>query len=232
MTSASSIVTRIYWVVTIALFGAGILLAAYYAPVETTMGVVQKIFYLHLPVAITMFVACFVVFLASIAYLWHRERRWDDLAHAGAEVAVLFASVVLLTGMTWGRSAWGHWWTWSPRLTFSLILWLLYVVYLMVRTSIESPQRRAIVAAVYAIVAFLDVPLVYFSAKLLPDIHPDSISLEPPMGRTVLFWFLPVLMLYAGAIRARYRILRTLGARRDVAAEETPVEHVRAGESA
>jgi heme exporter protein C len=112
---------------------------------------------------------------------------------------------VLLTGMIWGRSAWGQWWTWSPRLTFSLVLWLLYVVYLMIRASIESPQRRGIVAAVYGIVAFLDVPLVYLSVRLMPDIHPVSVQLAPEMKLTLAVWFVPVLMLGAGLIVALYR---------------------------
>jgi heme exporter protein C len=175
---------------------------------------------MHMPIAVTMFLACFVVFIASAGYLLQRCMMWDDLAQAGAEVAVLFASVVLLTGMIWGRSAWGYWWTWSPRLTFSLMLWLLYLVYLMVRPSIESPQRRALVASVYGVVAFLDVPLVYASAKLLPDIHPESISLAPKMQQTVLFWFLPVLLLCGGLITARWRTLRMLREAHEEATDE------------
>ena len=231
MSRIGPIVKTLYWVVTLGLLGTGVLLSAYYAPIEESMGVVQKIFYLHMPIAVTMFLACFVVFVASIAYLWQRQGRWDDLAHAGAEVTVLFASVVLLTGMIWGRSAWGHWWTWSPRLTFSLVLWLLYVVYLMVRSSIESPQRRAVVAAVYGIIAFLDVPLVYFSAKLLPDIHPESITLAPEMRNTVLFWFLPAVLMCVGLIRARYVLLRALAAQRgaELEAEDAPLEAVQTG---
>jgi heme exporter protein C len=186
----------------------GLALVAWYAPVEREMGPVQKIFYFHLPVATIAFVACFTVFAASAAYLWQRARVWDQLAHAAAEVSVLFASVVLLTGMVWAREAWGYWWTWSPRLTFSLVLWLLYVVYLVIRPSIESEQRRAVVCAVYGVVAFLDVPLVYFSTKMMPDIHPSSISLEPAMRQTALFWFAPVGMICVGLIWARFRLLR------------------------
>ena len=117
---------------------------------------------------------------------------WDDLAAAAAKVAVLLCSGVLITGMIWGRAAWGQWWTWSPRLTFSLILWLLYAVYLVLRSSIESGQRRAVVAAVYGLTAFLDVPLVWLSARLLPDIHPSSVQLAGPMKLTLLAWFVPV----------------------------------------
>ncbi|MBK7404391.1 MAG: cytochrome c biogenesis protein CcsA [Phycisphaerales bacterium] len=164
--------------------------------------------YLHLPVATTTFLACFFVFAASVAYIWQREEKWDWLAHAAAEVAVLFSMVVLLTGMIWARKAWGMWWTWSPRLTFSLVLWLLYLAYLVVRPTIESAERRAMVCAVYGIIAFLDVPLVYFSTKLMLDMHPSSVDLAPAMQVTMSFWFAPVLMLCAGLIRVRYLIAR------------------------
>ena len=196
-----------YWVVTVALVGLGLWLVAYYAPVEAEMRTVQKIFYLHLPVAITTFVACFVVFFASAMYLWQRAPAFDDLAHSAAEVAVLYCTVVLLTGMIWAKEAWGQWWTWSPRLTLSLVLWLLYVVYLVVRPRIASPQRRAVVCAVYGVMAFLDVPLVYFSVQLMEDIHPNRPELAPSMARTVVFWMVPVVMLCVGFIGVRYRLL-------------------------
>jgi heme exporter protein C len=98
------------------------------------------------------------------------------------------------------------WWTWSPRLTFTLILWLLYLVYVMVRPAIESPDRRALVSAVYGIVAFLDVPLVYLTAWLMPqDIHPTSIGLSGAMKLTLAVWFIPVTLISCGLIAARYR---------------------------
>ena len=194
-----------YWIVTAALFTAAVLMVAFYAPIEATMGPIQKIFYLHLPVAISTFLSCLVAFIASIAYLTQRKPVWDDLAAAAARVSVQLCSVVLLTGMIWGRSAWGQWWTWSPRLTFSLVLWLLYIVYLTVRMSIESPQRRAVVSAVYAILAFLDVPLVWLSVRLMPDIHPTSIELASPMKHTLGMFFVPVFMLTAGMIVLKFK---------------------------
>src|SRR5687767_7080189 len=190
---------------TAALLAQAVAMLALYTPTEATMGLIQKIFYVHLPCAIATFLACLVCFIASVGYACSRDARWDRLAAASARVAVVFCSVVLLTGMIWGRSAWGQWWTWSPRLTFSLVLWLLYVVYLMVRASIESPQRRAVIAAVYGIVAFLDVPLVWLSTRLMPDIHPVSVQLAGPMRITLIAWFVPVLMLAAGAVVALYR---------------------------
>src|SRR5439155_1180764 len=138
----------------------------------------QMIFYLHLPCAIGTFLACLTCFVGAIGYLWQGNLIWDDLSAAAAKVSVQLCTIVLLTGMIWGHSAWGQWWTWSPRLTFSLVLWLLYVVYLMTRASVESVERRAIIGAVYGIVAFLDVPLVYLSVRLMPDIHPVSVTLS------------------------------------------------------
>jgi len=208
MTNRTTYATSIYWMITIMAFCATLAMLVFYTPVEATMGPVQKIFYIHLPVALCTFVAAFVVFIASIGYLWQRMMWWDDLAAAAGKVTVLFCGVLLATGIIWGRSAWGQWWTWSPRLTFSLILFLLYVVYLMIRPAIEAPQRRAVVSAVYGLAAFLDVPLVYLSVRLMPDIHPTSIALAPEMKITLLTWFVPVAMLMAGLIHARFRLNR------------------------
>lgn len=145
MSSLQTKLVRSFWIAVALLFAADIVLIIKYTPDEESMGAIQKIFYLHLPVAINTFLACLTAFVASIAYLWQRKAWWDDLAAAAARVAVQLCAVVLATGMIWGRAAWGVWWTWSPRLTFSLILFLLYVVYLVVRSSVEgrdSPRRH------------------------------------------------------------------------------------------
>ena len=206
MCTCKNKLTHLYWLVTFALFALAVGVLVTYTPTEATMGPIQKIFYLHLPVAISTFLACLVCFVGSIAFATTRNLAWDRLAAASARVAVILCSIVLITGMIWGKSAWGQWWTWSPRLTFSLVLWLLYVVYLMIRASFESAQRRAIIGAVYGIIAFLDVPLVYLSVRLMPDIHPASIELAPPMKLTLFAWFVPVLLMTAGLIAARFRL--------------------------
>jgi heme exporter protein C len=196
----------IFLAVTLASLAAAVWLLAGYTPREATMGQIQKIFYLHLPVAISTFLACLVCFVASIAFLFSHRMAWDDLGAAAARVAVQLCTVVLLTGMIWGQSAWGRWWTWSPRLTFSLLLLLLYIVYLMIRGSIESRQRRAMVCAAYGIIAFLDVPLVYLSVRLMPDIHPTSVKLAAPMKLTLMAWFVPVLLMAGGLLWAQCRV--------------------------
>lgn len=208
MSGTARICNAAVWLLVVLAFAGASWMMISYAPIESTMGVVQKIFYVHLPVAITTFASALVVFIAGIGYLWQRKMFWDDLGAAAGKVTALYCAVVLLTGMTWAKSAWGHWWTWSPRLTFSLVLLLLYVVYVMLRPSIESPQRRAIVCAVYGIAAFLDVPIVYLSVRLLPDIHPSSISLDPKMKTTLLVWFAPVMLLAFSLIFMRYRLNR------------------------
>ncbi|HTW95210.1 MAG TPA: cytochrome c biogenesis protein CcsA [Tepidisphaeraceae bacterium] len=197
---------RGFWLLVALLFVADLALLKTYTPTERTMGPIQMIFYLHLPVAINTFLACLTAFIASLFYLWQRSAWWDDLASAAARVAVQLCAVVLATGMAWGRGAWGVWWTWSPRLTFSLILFLLYVVYLVLRSSIEGRQRRAAIAAIYCVIAFLDVPLVWLSARLIPDIHPGSIGLEPTMKLTLAAWFVPVTLMTIGLVIARFML--------------------------
>jgi len=198
---------------------AATLMMLFYAQVDAEMGPIQKIFYVHLPFAINAFLACLLAFVGGIGYIWQRRMIWDDLSSAAAKVAALMCTVVLITGMIWGRYAWGKWWDWSPRLTFSLLLWLLYVVYLVLRPSIESRQRRAMVCAVYAVAAFLDVPLVYLSTKLMPkDIHPAPITLATvDMKLTLAMWFVPVTLLMGGLVVALMRSSRLARRRADAA---------------
>jgi heme exporter protein C len=193
-----------YWLATAAMLALSLALVPLYAPVDAAMGPIQKLVYLHVPAAIDAFVACAVVSLASVGYVWQRRLIWDDLARAAAQVAVLFCALVLLTGVVWAKQAWGHWWMWSPRLTFSLILLLLYVAYLLLRPTIAAPERRALICAMYGMMAFLDVPLVYLSTRLIPDIHPTEMHLTPPMRTTMLVWMLSITMLCGGMIMARF----------------------------
>jgi heme exporter protein C len=211
-----------YWAFTALLFGVALAMLLGYVPTEQSMGEIQKVFYVHLPSAICTFLAALVACVASVAYIMTSNLKWDDLAASAARTTVLLCSIVLLTGMIWGKSAWGVWWTWSPRLTFSLVLWLLYVVYLILRPSIDSERRRAMVCAVYAIVAFVDVPLVYLSTKLMKDIHPTSISLEAPMRLTLLSWAVAVAFLVVGLIVTDFQVdkrARELGLEREIEAE-------------
>ncbi len=180
----------------------------FYAPVEATMGVVQKIFYMHMPMAGWSMVAFAVVFAASGLYLLRRDPRWDRLAGAAAEVGVLFSGLALVTGMMWARPIWNVWWTWDPRLTTTLVMWFVYAAYLVLRASDMGPERRRLVCAVLGVAAFLDVPLVFLSARYWRSIHPAVLGaqgggLEPEMLTTLVAGLVAFGLLFALLVRLR-----------------------------
>src|SRR5512142_759098 len=130
-------------IVVVALFNIAVALymALFYAPTERTMGDAQRIFYFHVPSAWVGFLAFFVVFVASVMYLWRRERKWDAVALSAAEIGVVFTTLVLLTGPLWAKAAWGVFWTWDAKLTATLVLWMIYLGYLMLRNNAEGERR-------------------------------------------------------------------------------------------
>lgn len=144
----------------------------FYAPIEINLGIAQKIFYIHLPTAWWALLSYFVIFIASIGVLAKQSEKLDALCAAAAEIGVLLNTLALLTGMVWGRLSWGVWWTWDPRLTTTLIMWFVYLGYLILRGLELAPTRKRKICAVLGIVAFLDVPLVFLSARLWRSIHP------------------------------------------------------------
>ena len=158
---------------------AGLYGGLLHAPTERVQGDVQRIFYVHLPLAWNAYLAFLVVFVASIAYLWKRAPWWDALARASAEVGLVFTTLVLITGSLWARPIWGTWWSWDARLTTSLILWFLYVGYLMLRGSVSDERRAARYAAVVGIVGFVDVPIIHQSVVWWRTLHPESVVLAP-----------------------------------------------------
>ncbi|MGQ0794311.1 MAG: cytochrome c biogenesis protein [Deltaproteobacteria bacterium] len=143
-----------------------------YAPTEIVMGHIQRIFYFHMGTVWAATVSFIIVFIASIQYLRKETRFWDILALCSAEVGVLFLTLTIITGSIWAKPIWGTWWTWEPQLTTTFILWVLYIVYLILRSSIGNDPRRARYAAVFGIIAFIDLPLVYASARLMRGISP------------------------------------------------------------
>ena len=160
------------------------------APTERTMGDVQRIFYYHVPSAWTAFLLFLINLVASVTYLVRRNPKADALAVVCAEVGVVFCTVVLVTGPIWARPVWGIWWTWDVRLTTTLVLWLIYVSYLVLRRFSDSAQTP-VLAAVLAIFGALDVPLVYFSIWFFRTQHPQPViggggSLDPRMWHVLL----------------------------------------------
>ncbi len=194
-----------------ALLGVAGYCALFVAPTERTMGLIQRIFYFHVPSAWTGFVAFFISFIASIAYLRGRAPKWDWLAVSAAELGVAFFTVVLVTGPMWAKPVWGIWWTWDARLTSTFVLWALYVCYLLLRTLIDDPERRAVVSAVFGIFAAFDIPLVYFSIWFFRTQHPQPVigdggSLDPRMLRVLLLCWAALLGVLALLMRQRYRV--------------------------
>ena len=183
-------------------------------PTEASMGIVQRIFYFHAPSAITaLFIAFPVTFIWSIKYLAKR-RLWDDrVAYCSAEVGIMYTSIVLTTGPIWARPVWNTWWSWDPRLTTTLILWFIYVGYMMLRNYAGEEQKGARFAAVFAIVGFVDVPIVYFANRLWRTLHPQPVimggpnsGLEPTMRYAFLFSIGTFICLFIFLLLQRLRL--------------------------
>ncbi len=201
------------------------------APTEQTMGNVQRIFYYHVPSAWTAFLLFLINFVASVTYLIRRNAKADILALTAAEVGVVFCTVVLVTGPIWARPVWGIWWTWDLRLTLTLVLWLIYVSYLMLRRFSTSGQTP-VLAAVLAIFGALDVPLVYFSIWFFRTQHPSPViggggSLDPRMAHVLLINWAAFLCLALLLCWTRYQLELVKREIEDAQARESLVEGTR-----
>ncbi len=150
------------------------------APREAVEGEVQRIFYIHVPSALASYLGVGIASLASVVLLWRRDMRWDAVARAGAMAGVLFTGLTLATGMIWGKPIWGVWWTWDARLTSTLVLFLLYSAYLLARQlADEADEQAARFAAIFAIVAFIDIPIINMSVRWWRTLHPQPIVFDP-----------------------------------------------------
>lgn len=195
------------WAIAFPLNAAALFVVFFRTPVEVQMGAAQKIFYYHVPSAMSGYILVFLAFLFSLAYLIKEDPLFDHLAFATAEVGWVFITVVLITGPIWGRSAWGKWWVWEPRLTTALILWLLYSAYFLLRLFSRHDPRSARIAAVLAIVAFFDVPVVHQAIKWWGSIvHPKKVVLDAEMKRAFILSIVAVLLLAAALTLTRVRV--------------------------
>jgi len=178
-------------------------------PEETNQGVVFKIIFFHVPMAITAMIASFVALITSVLFLITRNFKFDAIAVASTEVGLAFLAGNLITGSIWGRQIWGIWWTWDARLTSALVCWLLYAGYLMLRHAIEEPTQRATFAAVFSIFAFIDVPIVIFSIKWWRTQHPQPVFWAggsfPPDWTTHFLWNM-LAMALVGAVMVMVRL--------------------------
>jgi len=190
----------ILWGLGFALMIAALYMVFVYVPTEKHTGVIQRIFYFHVPVAWVSFLAFFVTFIFSILYLWKRQAKWDAIACASVEVGVIFTTLVLITGPIWAKPVWGIWWTWDARLTTSLVLWLIYIAYLLVRSLANEPDKAARYGAVIGIVGFIDVPIVFLTVNLWRTQHPTAIIFEggltTPMLMTLMVCIAAFTVLY------------------------------------
>ena len=192
---------------------AALALMFFYAPIESEMGIVQKIFYFHVPLAWNAFLGFAIVFFASFRYLATRDPKWDARAVCAAEVGVLFTTLVLITGPIWAKPVWGIWWTWDARLTLTFVLWLIYMGYLMLRRYIDAPERRAVLAAVIGVTGFVDVPLVYFAIRWWRTQHPQPVimggkdsGLDPKMATALWVSTAAYLLLFTVLFRRRLAV--------------------------
>lgn len=202
---------------------AGAVLAAvirvfWFTPMEAVMGAVQKVFYFHLSSAWIGSLAFLAAAVGGIVYLFTRRSRWDSFGLASIEIGTLFAATTVLSGMTWARPIWNTWWTWDPRLTTTAIMLMIYIVYLLMRRSLDDPATRARFGAVYAILGFLSVPITFLSIRMLRTIHPvlfgagnegsGSFALSPAMLLTLLLSLGSFTLLYAAMLWHRVRLHR------------------------
>jgi heme exporter protein C len=189
--------------------------ALFIAPDESTMHEIQRVFYFHLASWMAMFTALSLAFVANVAWLVTRKPHWDWLGVSCVEVGVVSCTAGLITGVLWGRPAWGIWWTWDARLTTAFILWILYICYLLLRGLIEEPQRRASLSAIFVVFAFLDAPLVYASNRLWRTQHPapvifggENSGLDPTMGKVLVVCIVAVMAMMVLVLIDRYRLER------------------------
>jgi len=200
-------------IVALGLLGlAGVyVLALRYTPMERFQGLPQKIFYVHVPAAWSAMLAFSLVGIASALYLWLRDPRLDLFAESAAEVGLIFSMVMLTTGPLWGRPVWNTWWTWDARLTFTLILFFLFLGYRALRGALQDPGERARFSAVVGILGLVLVPFVHLTVYLFRTLHPQPIVLKPSspslpgeMLRTLLVSVGVYTVLLLGFVMTRY----------------------------
>ena len=171
----------------LAVLAAAWLVTVVRAPIDSVQGVIQKILYVHPPLAFAAYLGFALTALGGAIFLWRGDESWDRLARAAAEVGVLFCTLVVVTGPIWGKGTWGRWWSWDLRLTITLLLWFVYLAYLLLRSFTEGSERAARFAAVYGIAGLAVIPLNYFALDLAGgrSMHPQNLqqgSLGAGMG--------------------------------------------------
>ena len=190
------------------------------APIDATQGVIQKILYVHPPLAYGAYLGFVLTAVGGALYLWKHRPIYDQLAVAGAEVGVVFCTLMMVTGPIWAKGTWGHWWSWDPRLTLTLLLWFVYLAYLLLRSFTEGSERTARFAAIYGVAGTALIPLNYFVIDLAQgrSVHPENLergSLGAGMGLPFLVANLAAFVAFVWFVALRWEV----EARRAAAAE-------------
>lgn len=186
--------------VSLALMVATMYLVFVYVPTEKEMGIVQRIFYLMVPMGWLALLSFLVVFIGSVLYLTKRQNRWDILAHSSAQAGIVFTTLALITGSIWAKPIWGVWWTWEARLTATLILWFIYLAYFVVRSFATEESRGATFAAIVGVVGLVDIPIIALATTLWRGMHPSPIifqgGIAPAMLLTLMVSIIAFTCLY------------------------------------
>ena len=202
-----------------ALMGLTLYLVYFWVPTELNLGVSQRIFYFHVPLGWLGMLSIMVVAVASAMYLWTGKEKWDSLAYATAELGVVFASLILVTGVIWAKGDLGWWWTWDAKLTTTLILWFIYVAYLMVRAYSPKGSQGARYGAVVALIGAIDAPIIYMATVWWRTAHPE-INTGPlaedinalgsgKIYTTLMVSVITFTVLYVAMVVERYSLKRT-----------------------
>lgn len=174
----------------VALMVAALYLVFVFVPTEKQMGIIQRVFYLMVPVGWLALLAFLVIFVSSILYLRTKAIKWDILASSSAEIGIIFTTLAIITGSIWAKPVWGVWWTWEPRLTATLVLWFIYLGYFAVRSFANEPARGATFSAVIGIVGFVDIPIIGMATSLWRGMHPPPIIFEGGLAPSMLLTLL------------------------------------------
>ena len=183
-----------------------------WVPTEQNLGVSQRIFYFHVPLGWIGMVSIIVVAVASIVHLYTGKQKWDDLAYSTAELGIIFASLILITGAIWGKPVWGVWWTWDAKLTTTLVLWFIYVGYLMVRAYGPAGTQGRRFASVIALIGAVDAPIIYKATDWWRSAHPENnvpSDLNEQMALTLLVSVVTFTIIYAYLLMERYSLRRS-----------------------
>jgi heme exporter protein C len=187
----------------------------FYAPTDRAQGVMQRIFYIHVPTAWLGMMAFGIMALCSLLYLWLRDERLDAIALSSAEIGFVFLTATLMAGPLWAKLAWGTWWQWDARLSFSLLLWFIWLGYFALRNSTDDAEQGKRFAAVLAIIGSIDLPVIHLSVNWFRTIHPKPVILNPegataegPMVLTLLCSLLAFTIFFFGLLLYRYQYER------------------------